>query len=249
MRLDLYISQKLWVSRNRAQFFVKQWSIIVNWKVIQKVAYEVNKNDDIKENIDEINYVSRSALKLKWFLEWNNITVNDFICLDIWASTWWFTQVLLEKWVKKVYAVDVWTSQLHDTLKWNEKIVSIENTDIRKFDKKSLKNDELDLIVCDVSFISLSLIIDDILDLMFNKTKAILLFKPQFEVGSDNVTKIWVVKDEKIINEKISNFYLILQKKWVKILLTQKSILPWENWNNEIFILIEKNYESFRKSI
>ena len=240
MRLDLYISQKLWVSRNRAQFFVKQSKIKVNWKIIQKVAYEVNEIDDVQENIDEINYVSRSALKLKWFLEDNNILVKNFVCLDIWASTWGFTQVLLEKEAKKIYSVDVWTSQLHDILKWNKKIISIENTDIRKFDKKLLKNDKLDLIVCDVSFISLNIIIDSILNLMEDNTKTILLFKPQFEVWNENITKLWVVKDEKITQEKLSNFLLHLQKKSVKISLISDSKLKWENGNSEIFILIWK---------
>lgn len=239
MRLDLYISGKLWVSRNRAQFFIDQKKISVNWKIITKSSFLLWEDDKVEENIFDINYVSRSALKLKWFLEENNINVDNFVCIDIWASTWWFTQILLEKNAKKVYSIDVWTSQLHETLKGNSKIVSIENTDIRKFDKNIIK-EEINLIVCDVSFISLNLIIDSILELMSKQTKAILLFKPQFEVWSENLTKMWVPKNEKIIEEKLSNFLLQLQKKWVKISLIKDSILKWENWNKEVFILIKK---------
>ncbi len=150
MRLDQYISQKLLVSRNRAQFFIEQEKVKVNSKIITKLSYLVKETDKVEENIQEINYVSRSALKLKWFLEENNIELIDMVCLDIGSSTWWFTQVLLEKWVKKVYALDVGTSQLHETLKGNSKIVSIENTDIRKFDKNIIK-EEINLIVCDIS--------------------------------------------------------------------------------------------------
>lgn len=239
MRLDVYIWQKLWVSRNRAQFFIQQEKIKINEKIITKFSYLVKETDIITENIDDINYVSRSALKLKWFLENENKDISNFICLDIGSSTWWFTQVLLEKNVNKIYSVDVWSCQLHEKLRNNPKIVSIENTDIRTFHPENIK-ESLDLIVCDVSFISLHLIINSIILLMNNHTQTLLLFKPQFEVWSENITKMWVPKTEKIIQEKLSYFCLILRKKWVKILLVKKSTLTWENWNKEIFICIEK---------
>lgn len=239
MRLDLYISQKLWVSRNRAQFFIKQEKIVINGKIISKVAYEVTQEDNIISNIEEINYVSRSALKLKGFLEQQNIDVQNAVCVDVWASTWGFTQILIEKGAKKIYAIDVGTSQLHETLQGNNKIVSIENTDIRKFDKNNIQ-DEIDYIVCDVSFISLSLIIDSLLELMNSRTKTILLFKPQFEVGSEYLNKLGVPKNNEIIQTKLQNFFLILEKKSVKVNLVCESSLFWENWNREIFIFIGK---------
>lgn len=240
MRLDQYISQKLWVSRNRAQFFIEQEKIEVNKKIITKTAYQVQELDEVIHHIDEINYVSRSALKLKRFLESEDISVKDSICLDIGASTGGFTQILIEKQAQKIYAVDVGTSQLHQTLQNHQKIVSIENTDIRVLDKNLLPQ-HIDCIVCDVSFISLHLIIDSIIGIMSVETKAILLFKPQFEVGSQNITKKGVVKDEKMTQEAFRNFILQLQKKWVKILLEKPSFLPWENGNREIFILIIKS--------
>lgn len=245
MRLDIYVSLKVWVSRNRAQFFIKQEKVKVNWKIIKKASFEIEndalENENISKNItinlENINYVSRSALKLKWFIENNNIKVDNFVCVDIWASTWWFSQILLEKNVEKIYAIDVWTSQLHNLLKNNEKIISIENTDIRKFDKSIIK-ESLDLIVCDVSFISLYLIIDSILALKSDKTKIILLFKPQFEVWNEYINKIWVVTNEKIIKTKFSNFCLLLKNKWVIINKIEESSLLWENWNKEIFIFL-----------
>lgn len=238
MRLDVYIATKLWVSRNRAQFFVKQWKIQVNGKIITKVAYEIEAEDHILENIDDINYVARSALKLKWFLEENNIDIYQKNCIDVWASTWGFTQILLEKWANKIYAIDVGTSQLHPILQWNQKIISIENTDIRKFDPHILK-DQIDIITCDISFISLSLVIDAIINVMDIHTIAILLFKPQFEVGSENLTKQGVPKSQKIIDEELNNFLLILRKKWVQINLVCQSKLAGEKGNNEFFILIK----------
>lgn len=242
MRLDQYISKKIWVSRNRAQFFISQEKIQVNGKIITKLSYEVKETDKVEENLEGINYVSRSALKLKWFLEEHHIDVRNTICLDVGASTGWFTQVLLEKWAQKVYALDVGTSQLHHTLRWKPQIISIENTDIRKFDTSFIR-EKLDFIVCDVSFISLHMILDSILNLMNADTKAILLFKPQFEVGKDFVTKLWVVKNEEIIQEVFLNFCLLLEKKWVKILFKKQSSLYWENGNKEIFLWIQKIWE------
>ena len=94
------------------------------------------------------------------------------MCLDIGASTGGFTQILIEKQAQKIYAVDVGTSQLHQTLQNHQKIVSIENTDIRVLDKNLLPQ-HIDCIVCDVSFISLHLIIDSIIGIMSVETKAI----------------------------------------------------------------------------
>ncbi len=239
MRLDIYISQKLWVSRNRAHFFIDQKKIKVNNQIITKESYRVKETDIIDEDIDDINYVSRSALKLKWFLETENIKIDNFICLDIGSSTGGFSQILLEKQAKKIYSIDVWTSQLHESLRNNSKIISIENTDIRKFDKKII-TEPLDLIVCDVSFISLHLIIDAIIWLMEIQTHTLLLFKPQFEVWIENITKMWIPKNQKIVQEKLSYFCLILRKKWVKIHLVSNSLLMWENRNQEIFIYIQK---------
>lgn len=239
MRLDIYISQKLWVSRNRAHFFIDQKKIKVNNQIITKESYRVKETDIIDEDIDDINYVSRSALKLKWFLETENIKIDNFICLDIGSSTGGFSQILLEKQAKKIYSIDVWTSQLHESLRNNSKIISIENTDIRKIDKKII-TEHLDLIVCDVSFISLHLIIDAIIWLMKIQTHTLLLFKPQFEVWIENITKMWIPKNQKIVQEKLSYFCLILRKKWVKIHLVSNSLLMWENGNQEIFIYIQK---------
>lgn len=237
MRLDLYVSEKFNVSRNKAQFSIQESKIKVNWKIITKSSFDVLEKDII-EIIDdlEIKYVARSALKLKWFIQENNLIINNFVCLDIWSSTWWFSQILLENNVSKIYAVDVWTSQLHEKIKSDKRVISIENTDIRNF----IKNDIYDLIVCDVSFISLSLLIESIYNLAQEKTKILLLFKPQYEVGNQNLTKWWVPKDEKISINRLNKFLEDLRKSNFKINLVKKSILLWESWNQEYFIYCNK---------
>lgn len=239
MRLDLYVSQKLNISRNKAQFVIENQKVLVNWNIVTKSWFEIldeKHNVEILEN-DESKYVARSALKLKWLLDEEKIDINWKVCFDVWSSTGWFCQILLENNAKKIYALDVWTSQLHEKLRNNSKIISIENTDIRKFDKKIL-SESIDIITCDVSFISLELVIDAILNLWNETTKYFLLYKPQYEVWKINLTKFWTPINQKVIDEKLDNFCLILSKKWVKIKKIIQSSLTGENWNKEYFILI-----------
>ena len=238
MRLDLYVSQKLNISRNKAQFVIEKSNVLIDWKIITKSWFEVLAKHivEILENY-ESKYVARSALKLKWLFESEKTDISEKICFDVGSSTWWFCQILLENNAKKIYALDVWTSQLHEKLKNNEKIISIENTDIRKFDKKIL-SESIDIITCDVSFISLELVIDAILNLWNETTKYFLLYKPQYEVWKINLTKFWTPINQKVIDEKLDNFCLILSKKWVKIKKIIQSSLTGENWNKEYFILI-----------
>jgi len=239
MRLDQYVTDNAEISRNKSQALIKSWNITVNWKTITKVWLKLDWSEKVIINLsEESQYVSRSALKLKFFLDDNSLNVDWFRCLDIWSSTWWFCQVLLEKNVSSIYAVDVWTSQLHDKIKENSKIISVENTDIRKFEKINL---ELDLITCDVSFISLDLIIDSIINQMWINTIWLILFKPQFEVWSKYINKKWVVKDWKISEKKLTNFLDSCKMKWLDIIRVEKSKLEWENWNQEIIIQIKKN--------
>lgn len=237
MRLDQYITEKLQISKNKAQSLIKSWNVKVNFKNILKPWFFVNPDDKIDiSKAEELNYVARSALKLKWFFEENILDLENKVCLDIWSSTWGFCQILLEKNIWKIFAVDVWTSQLHSILKENKKIISIENTDIRKLQK--IEN--VDFITCDVSFINLEKILESIVFQMSDKTKVLLLFKPQFQVWKWFIDKKWVVKDKKIIEKKLSEFLKFCWEKWLQILKVENSKLAWENWNQEIFILLQK---------
>ena len=139
--------------------------------------------------------------------------LKNNICIDIGSSTGGFTEILLENGVKKVYSIDVGTSQLDEKLKKNNKVISIENTDFRniQIDKENkFQNDNIDTIVGDLSFISLKKIIDKIVEI--EPKNIILLIKPQFEVG-ENIARIYngVINDKKKhieIIEDIICYYL-----------------------------------------
>jgi 23S rRNA (cytidine1920-2'-O)/16S rRNA (cytidine1409-2'-O)-methyltransferase len=131
------------------------------------------------------------------------------ICLDIGASTGGFTQVLLMRGVQSVYAVDVGTLQLHPSIRSDSRVISFENMDIRNFHTTT----SFDIIVGDISFISLTKLMDTILRLASTQTDIILLYKPQFEVGSENLRKTGVPKSEFITRKYFQEFQELLSVK------------------------------------
>ena len=197
MRLDIYLTTNFNIqSRNKASELIKSNKVKCNAMIITKPSFNVEENDVI-ELLEEDFYVSRAAYKLKFFLqEIKDLKLENKSCLDIVSSTGGFTQVLLENGVKKVTCVDVGTNQLHEKIKNDEKISFFENTDIRSFESKDI----FEIVTCDVSFISILYIIKDINRLATNDI--IILYKPQFEVGTNvKRDKKGVVKDELAIKK------------------------------------------------
>lgn len=250
MRIDNHIVEKLWVSKNKAQMLIKDWKVTLSWKIIRKNGFAINDNDIKKIYIEEsdiINYVSRSAIKLKTFLEQlysndfyrRNIIIDNAHCFDVWSSTWWFTQVLLEHNAKEVYSLDVWDSQLHESIKSNDRVMSIENTDIRTY--KNIDKIKFSIITCDVSFISLTKVIDSILEIADDTAWIFLLYKPQFEVWKDKMKPNGTLKNEKDWLKQLEFFKeLLLGEKKCRIKEIQESSLKGEKGNQEYMILLKK---------
>ena len=212
MRLDDKVKELFNISKTKAQKYIREGIVKVDNKIITKPGYilkdlkDEEKNNKEKYNIEIIEeknryiYVSQGALKLKKAVEEFNLEeiLKDNICIDIGSSTGGFTEILLENGVKKVYSIDVGTSQLDERLKKNNKVISIENTDFRniQIDKDNkFQNDNIDTIVGDLSFISLKKVIDKIGEI--SPENMILLIKPQFEVGEDIARKYNGVIDDK----------------------------------------------------
>ena len=157
-RLDNYLVEKNFIdTRNKAQALIKNGFVHVNGKKITKNSFKIVESDVLHVEKHD-NYVSRSANKLKLFLEELELNVKGMVALDIGSSTGGFTQVLLENCVKEVSAVDVGKEQLHKSLKDDERVFSYESCDIRKFESEKA----FELVVSDVSFISLLYILDDV---------------------------------------------------------------------------------------
>ena len=224
MRLDDRVKEIFNISKTKAQKYIREGIVKIDDKIVTKPGYilkDKEKNNKKEYNIEIIEeknryiYVSQGALKLKKAVEEFKLeeVLKDNICIDIGSSTGGFTEILLENGVKKVYSIDVGKSQLDEKLKKNNKVISIENTDFRniQIDKENkFRNDNIDTIVGDLSFISLKKIIDKIVEI--SPKNIILLIKPQFEVGEDIARKYNGVIDDKKkhieIIEDIINYYL-----------------------------------------
>jgi len=235
IRLDNYLVKNSFVeSRNKAQEIIKNALVSVNNKPVLKSSFKVNGNDivTIKEHKQ---YVSRAAHKLDEFLNEINLDVTEKIALDIGSSTGGFTQILLERDVKEVSCVDVGKGQLHKSIRENSRVFSYESCDIRKFESKK----EFNLVVSDVSFISLLNILDDVDRLAYDDI--ILLFKPQFEVGREaKRDKNGVVLDDKVIKIAMEKFEDACKlKKW-KLINKSPSKLTGKEGNLEYCYFFKK---------
>lgn len=234
-RLDNYLVENNFTdSRNKAQGLVKDGLVSVNSKVILKSSFKVDKNDEVIVG-EHDNYVSRSAYKLKEFLDEISLDVKDKVALDIGSSTGGFTQVLLKYGAKEVSSVDVGRDQLHKSLKDDARVKSYESCDIRKFESEK----PFELVVSDVSFISLLNILDDI-DRLASEN-IILLFKPQFEVGREvKRNNNGVVLDEKAIARAMVKFEDASELKGWRFMKKSPSKLTGKEGNLEYCYLFEK---------
>ena len=200
IRLDqLLVSKKLVSSKSKAQSMIMAGQVKVNDKVITKSGNSFREDCSIIINKLHPPWVSRGALKLLKAIEAFRIEISNKVCLDIGSSTGGFTQVLLKNKAKKIFAIDVGTNQLHEKLQKEKKIISIENFNA-KYLNNSIISEKIDLLVCDVSFISLKKVIFPSLKLLSNKAEIIALIKPQFETQKVNLRK-GVVKNSSIHKE------------------------------------------------
>ncbi len=209
-RLDLYLSDnKIVKSRSVASKMIKEGKISVNGTVCTKSSFIVSETDNIEVTGDMPKYVGRGGLKLEKAIEFFEIDLKDKLCADIGASTGGFTDCMLQNGAKKVYAVDVGSDQLDEKLKTDNRVISMEKTDIRNV------TDEIplvDFISIDVSFISLKLVLPTAFRLLCEKGSLVALIKPQFEAGKSNLNKKGIVKDEKVrfkVCEDIKQFAIV----------------------------------------
>jgi len=180
MRLDKYLVEEgYFESRNRALDAIKAGVVTVDGKR-PKPSAKIDKNSVVKV-ADEKFYVSRAARKLENFLDEYPLDFSNKRALDIGSSTGGFAQIVLENGVASLDCVDVGREQLHISLRSQERLSLHEETDIRDFQS----DEAFDLVTCDVSFISILQIAEDIDRLAKAGSDIIILYKPQFEVGRE----------------------------------------------------------------
>ena len=192
-RADVVLVERgLFESRARAQAAIAAGRVAADGTLVRKAADEIAEDAALSAQ-PEHPFVSRGALKLAAALDHFGFDPAGRVCLDVGASTGGFTEVLLARGARRVYAVDVGRGQLHPMLRRHPALVSFEQTDIRALDPARL--DELpDLAVVDVSFISLKLVLPALDRLLARPAQLVALIKPQFEAGRGKAKK-GVVRD------------------------------------------------------
>lgn len=218
MRLDLFLVENKYAeTRSKASQLIKNGKVTVNARPVSKNGFEVKDTDQVKvlEN-DVLEYVSRGGHKLEKALQVFHVDFQDKVICDIGSSTGGFTDCSSKNGAKKVYAIDVGTSQLHPSLRNNPKVVVLENTNFR-YVTSSIFQEKIDYYVCDVSFISVRVILETLLSFKEDFT-ILLLFKPQFEVGPDRLNKNGVVRKKEFLIDALNHFKEYLRTKSLHIL-------------------------------
>ena len=205
MRVDqLLVLRGLAPSRSAAQRLIErgavQWQGPQGWAVLRKAGEDLAEATPLRVTDDaELRYVSRGGLKLEGALAKAGLDVNGWVCLDVGQSTGGFTDVLLQRGAGRVVGVDVGHGQLHERLRGDARVVSYEGVNAKALEDsdfgRSTARHSFDLLVGDLSFISLGRVLPSLAPWLKAGGHALLLVKPQFEVGPEHVGKGGLVKD------------------------------------------------------
>lgn len=236
LRLDqALVAAGLVTTRSQAESLIRLGKVTVNGRVIQKTGHAVSVQDELIVTASE-QYVSRAGLKLASVAEKLHLDFRGTVVLDVGSSTGGFTDYALQHGASKVLAVEVGTHQLHPSLQGNPQIELHEQTDIRNF-----KTDQqIDIVVADVSFISLREILPAVARLSTGKTVIAAMVKPQFEAGQSNLKHKGVIKNETVRRDILRDF-----EQWAKqyfvIVDKADSEVTGAKGNRERFYLLKKS--------
>lgn len=203
-RLDvLLVNRNLAESREKAKAIIMSGNVFVDGQREDKAGSTFPEEVTIEVKGNPLKYVSRGGLKLEKAMERYGLTLDGKICMDVGSSTGGFTDCMLQNGAVKVYAVDVGTNQLAWKLRQDERVISMEKTNIRYLTLDQI-DDEIAFASIDVSFISLTKVLQAVRDLLKSEGEIVSLIKPQFEAGRDKVGKKGVVRDHKVHVEVIT---------------------------------------------
>lgn len=205
--------RKLVSSRSQAKSLIEKGDVKVDGVILKKAGDLISV--DAKIEINAPLYVGRGAFKLEKALLEFKVDVREKICLDLGASTGGFTEVLLLNGARKVYAIDVGSNQLAEKLRNDPKVVNLENTNLKEL---TTLPEKAHLAVMDLSFISITKVLDNVRNLLFEQGELIALVKPQFEIGRELLPKDGVVKDEALRRQALQHVLNYAQSNgWSKL--------------------------------
>jgi 23S rRNA (cytidine1920-2'-O)/16S rRNA (cytidine1409-2'-O)-methyltransferase len=247
IRLDIFLTDEgYFPSRKMAQAAIMAGRVYIDGVKKEKAGERIHPDARI-EITEPMPYVSRGALKLEGALKDFDIDPSGYICLDIGASTGGFTDYLLQRGSERVYALDVAYGQMATKIRNDERVVVMERFNARYLSKEDIP-DKLDLIVMDVSFISIRLILVNLPLLLKPGGRVVSLIKPQFEVGRGQVGSGGIVRKAEPVREALNKLKALDEIH--ELYLNDLTLSPIEGTrgNKELFGLFELTDAGFRGS-
>ncbi len=245
-RLDcILVERKLAESRTLAKALIMSGVVFVEGEKIEKAGTMVDLSSEISVKSASCPYVGRGGLKLEGVINEYEIDVHDKIAVDIGASTGGFTDCLLQKGARRVYAIDTGRGQLHWKLRNDHRVISMEKVNAR-YIAPDIIPEKADIMTIDVSFISVKKIIDPVSALLKENGTIISLIKPQFEIGKGLVDKGGIIKSpdkHRIVLEGIVDFF---SKGNILIESMTTSPIKGQQGNKEFFAILRKGTGVFR---
>lgn len=236
VRLDrLLVERELAGTREKAQALILAGQVLADNQKVDKCATLVARDARLRLLGEPPRYVSRGGLKLEGALEHFRVDVEGKICLDIGASTGGFTDCLLQHGAARVFAVDAGTNQLDWKLRRDPRVVARERTNARYLRFEDIGT-RVELLTVDVSFISTSLILPALPALLLPEAEALVLVKPQFEVGRGQVGKGGIVRDPQLHQQAIARVSSAMIELGFSQLAPAESVLTGAEGNREYFL-------------
>lgn len=234
----LLVDRGLVSSRERARALIMAGEVVIGDHKVDKPGQLVDVSLEIRIK-EDIPFVSRGGLKLQKALEYFAIDVTGLVAIDVGASTGGFTDCLLQRGAAKVFAVDVGYGQLAWKLRQDERVVSLEKTNIRYLEPEQLS--ELpDIAVIDASFISLDKVLPNTVRLVKSRGSIVALIKPQFEVGRGEVGKGGVVRDPEKHAAVIESVCALAASMQLEVLGVTESPITGPKGNREFLLFLRK---------
>lgn len=239
-RLDiLLVNSGLAKSRERGKSLIMSGRVLVNNIPVYKPGILVPFDSEIRLKGEDIPYVSRGGLKLEKAITALQMDIKGLDCLDIGSSTGGFTDCLLQKGAKRVFAVDVGYGQLAWKLRQDKRVIAFERTNIRNMASDALPC-PVDLVTVDVSFISLKIVVPPIIKFIKENAIILALIKPQFEIGKGKVGKGGIVKDPAAHDEIIRDLKFYFDKIGLLCIDIIESPILGTKGNHEFFIALKQ---------
>ena len=238
-RLDvLLVKRNLAASREKAKAIIMTGNVFVNGQREDKAGSTFKEDALIEVKGNPMKYVSRGGYKLEKAIDLWQVPLQDKICMDVGSSTGGFTDCMLQNGAQKVYAIDVETNQLAWKLRQDERVISMEKTNIRYVTREDIA-DFIDFFSVDVAFISLKKVLEPVKALLTQEGQGVCLVKPQFEAGREKVGKKGVVRDPKVHREVLEQIMQYVLSIGFEILELSFSPIKGPEGNIEYLLYIQ----------